>query len=185
MTVVVVGIGNDHRRDDGVGPAVAAALAVGQLPGVRVLTCAAEPTAILDAWDGSALAVIIDAVVGPDAVPGRVRRCTAEDLAVAGGISSHDLSLAQTYELGQALGRAPQRLVVVAIDAADLGHGTGLSPAVAAAVSHAVEVVRAEIIQWSRTGPGGRLAGDPAEESAHQQPQPARRVVDVHRGVST
>ncbi len=145
MTVVVVGIGNDHRRDDGVGPAVATALATHPLPGVRVLTCAAEPTAILDAWDGAALAVVIDAVAGPDTVPGRVRRCTAADLAGAGGISSHDLSLAQTYELGRVLGRAPGCLVVVAIDAADTGHGTGLSPAVAAAVPYAVELVRAEI----------------------------------------
>ena len=33
---VVIGIGNDHRRDDGVGPAVARAVAARSLPGVRV-----------------------------------------------------------------------------------------------------------------------------------------------------
>ena len=53
--IVVIGIGNDHRRDDGIGPAVAAAVAARGLPGVRVHRCAAEPTAILDAWDGSRL----------------------------------------------------------------------------------------------------------------------------------
>ncbi len=58
---VVIGVGNTDRRDDGVGPAVAAEVAADCPAGVRVLTCAVEPTAILDAWDGADLAVVIDA----------------------------------------------------------------------------------------------------------------------------
>ena len=75
---VVVGIGNPHRRDDGVGPAVAARVAARRLPGVRVIDCAAEPAALLEAWAGAPLAVLVDAVSG--GVPGRVRlqRATEE-----------------------------------------------------------------------------------------------------------
>ncbi|HEY5151559.1 MAG TPA: hydrogenase maturation protease [Mycobacterium sp.] len=143
MTAVVIGIGNDHRRDDGVGPVVAAAVAA-QRPGVQVLCCAAEPTAILDAWEGATRAVIVDAAApGDDAVPGRVRRCTLGDLAETRAVSSHDLNLAQTYRLGRVLGRAPAEVVVITVDAADGGHGVGLTPDVMAAVPQAVSAVLA------------------------------------------
>lgn len=134
---VVIGIGNAFRSDDGIGPAVAAQLAA---RGVSAVTCAAEPTAILDAWAGSALAVLVDAAAG--GVPGRIRQCTIEDLADAAPVSSHDLGLRQTYELGLMLGRAPGALVVVTVDVADTGHGVGLSPAVADALPGAVRLVQ-------------------------------------------
>ncbi len=152
---VVIGIGNPLRRDDGIGPAVAAGLAGHDLPGTRVLTCAAEPTALLDAWEGAALAVLIDAVAGDR--PGRVRTCSLVDLAEAAPVSSHDLGLRQAYELGRVLGRAPESVIVVTVDVADTGHGQGLSPAVAAALPDAVCAVVA-------------LLGQQADESTHQNP---------------
>ena len=136
---VVIGIGNDHRRDDGIGPAVAAAVADRGLPGVRVLRCAAEPTAVLDAWAGADVAVIVDAVVGP--TPGRIGHCSLEAVTESATLSSHDVNLRQTYELGRALGRAPALVVVVTIDVADTGYGSGLSPAVATALPRAVAAV--------------------------------------------
>ncbi len=158
VRAVVIGIGNIHRRDDGIGPEVAEVIARQDIPGVRVRTCPAEPTALLDAWAGADIAVIVDAAAGGS--PGRVRRCTPHDLAAAAPVSSHDLNLAQAYELGVALGRAPQSVVVVAVDVADTGHGTGLSPAVAAAVPAA----SAEVLS-ALGGPALQV-----EESAHQGP---------------
>ncbi|AQT79729.1 hypothetical protein B1R94_11325 [Mycolicibacterium litorale] len=151
MTVVVIGVGNELRRDDGVGPAVAAEVARQCPPGVRVVTCAVEPTAILDAWDGTELAVIVDAVSSAqptDVRAGRVRPCTVADVADAGGCGSHEMSLPQIYALGRALGRVPGRVVVVAVDAADVGYGVGLSAPVAAAVPAAAAAVHAELGRW-------------------------------------
>ena len=136
---VVIGIGNDHRRDDGIGPAVAAVLAARARPGLRVVACGGEPAEILDAWTGADLAVLVDAADG--GIPGRIRQCAIEDLADPVPLSSHDLGLRQTYELGRALDRVPAALVVVAVDVADTGHGLGLSPAVAAALPEVVRVV--------------------------------------------
>lgn len=149
----VIGIGNSFRRDDGVGPAVVTALD-GDCAGVRVLTCAAEPAAILDACDGAALAVLVDAAVGTR--PGRVSVCGLDDLAPSRPVSSHELSLHQTFELGRALGRAPRSVVVVSVGVADTGHGRGLSPSVFAALPEAVRVVRA-------------VLAEQIEESADQQ----------------
>jgi hydrogenase maturation protease len=151
---VVIGVGNAARRDDGVGPAVAAAVAVG--PDVAVVTCPAEPTAILDAWAGAALAVVVDAAVGVP--PGRVCVGSIDDIAAPEkSFSSHDLSLQHTWELGRALGRAPDELVVVSIGISDAGHGFGFSPVVAAALPEAVRTVE-------------RLLGEQTHEPDDQQP---------------
>lgn len=95
------------------------------------------------------MAVVVDAARGDE--PGRVRRCTVDDLAETAPVSSHDLNLAQTYSLGRVLGRAPRRVVVVTIDVADLDHGSGLSPAVAAGAQDAAAVVLAELARFRLT----------------------------------
>ena len=154
---VVIGIGNTFRRDDGIGPAVAADIAGRELPGIRVLSCPAEPTAILDAWQGATRAVLIDAAVGDR--PGRVRRSGVDELAESRPVSSHDLDLRQTFELGRALGRVPSSITVVSVDVADTGHGEGLTPAVAAALPEAVRAVL-DVLDVLGTG----------EESRDQQP---------------
>ena len=156
--VVVIGIGNPYRLDDGVGPAVAAAVAAHGRQGVRVVISAAEPTAILDAWAGATLVVLVDAAAG--GTPGRVRVGTLEDFAESAAVSSHDLSVRQTYGLAAVLDRAPAALLVVTVDVAEVGYGEGLSPAVAAALPVAVcavlSAIDVRILQH-------------AEKTAHQQ----------------
>lgn len=144
MTVVVIGLGNEFRRDDGIGPAVAAAVERLHLHDVRVQTASDDPTALLDAWDGAELAVIVDAAAGEGATAGRLRRWTP-DQTPPSAVSSHALNLTAVHALGRALGRTPLRLVVFTVDAADVGHGIGLSPDVLDAVPAAAAAVAAEI----------------------------------------
>jgi hydrogenase maturation protease len=142
---VVIGIGNEYRRDDGVGLAVADEIAKRELPGVRVLKAIGEPGAILDAWTGAPIVVVVDAAMGEGSVPGRIRRWTPGDDAESGVVSSHALGLPQTYALGQALGQIPEALVVLTVDVADTGHGVGLTSAVAEAIPKVIEAVLAEL----------------------------------------
>jgi hydrogenase maturation protease len=153
----VIGIGNSFRRDDGVGIAVAERIAEHGLPGVRVVTATGEPAALLEAWSGAARAVVVDAAAGSESTPGRIRRWTNRDLDAAPVVSSHALGLAQTCALGHALGRMPDELVVFTVDVADTGHGLGMTPAVAAAVTDVVEAVLAELNRCARVPaePGG------------------------------
>ena len=144
--IVVVGLGNSYRSDDGVGIVAAAALKDLALPGVRVVTGIAEPMGLLDAWSGAKLAVVIDAGVATPSMPGGIRRCTLGDVVDAPeGLSSHRIDIARTRALGQVLGRLPEALVVFTIEAADTGHGIGLTPRVAAAVPEVVNMALAEI----------------------------------------
>ena len=143
--VLVIGIGNDFRGDDGVGLAVAAEIANRQLHDVHVLTATGEPAAILEDWTGISLVVAVDAAMGEGSTAGTIRRWMPGDDTAPNVVSSHALGLPQTFALGQALGRIPQRLVVFTVDVEDISHGVTLTPAVAAAVPAAVEAILAEL----------------------------------------
>jgi hydrogenase maturation protease len=162
--IVVIGLGNRYRGDDGVGVAAAAEVNRLALPGVRVVTDIAEPAGLLEAWSGATLAVVIDAAVGTPPRPGRVRRCGLRDVAAGDGLSSHSVDLVRTHALGEALGRVPDELVLLAVEVADTDHGTGLTPQVARAVPKVLRMALAEIMlrrgrgrpaAAGRTGTGG------------------------------
>lgn len=149
--VVVIGLGNRYRRDDGVGIVIATALNELVLAGVRVVTDIVEPMSLIEAWSGAGLAVVIDAAAVTPSAPGRVRRCTLSDVAdAAEGLSSHDLDLAPTYALGQALDRVPDELVIFTVEVADTTDGVGLTPQVAVAVPQVVGMAADEISRARR-----------------------------------
>lgn len=142
----VIGIGNELRRDDGIGPVVAAEVQRREIPGVRVVISHGEPTGLLDAWAGARLAVVIDAVVGEPATPGQWHRITADHVSPPTGTAgTHGLSVPEAMELGRVLDRRPQQLIVYAVDVADVSIGLGLSAPVAAAVPVLVDAVLHEL----------------------------------------
>lgn len=152
---VVIGVGNEYRRDDGFGPVVAARLAQlretdHRLSTVDITASDGEPTRLIDLWTGAELAVVVDAVHDGCDHGGHRYELVLDDrgddalagLAADRSASSHGISLGSTVELGRALGRLPRRLVVVAVGGTEFGFGTGLTPEVAAEVEPVVERVR-------------------------------------------
>jgi hydrogenase maturation protease len=152
---VVIGVGNEFRRDDGAGPAVIARLRDLAPPGVRLVVTDGEPARLVEAWTGAALAVVVDAVRAEPSHPGNIHRFVLDQPRAGArrGASSHGLGLDDAIALAAALDRMPGRLVVHAIEAADLTQGPGLSPPVAAAVD---TVTRAVL---------GDLDGQPSERT--------------------
>jgi sulfhydrogenase subunit alpha len=134
--VVVIGVGNEFRRDDGAGPAVVGRLRDLVPPDVDLVVTDGEPTRLMEAWTGTALAIVVDAVRAQPAQPGRVHRFVVDRPGTGSprAASSHGLGLDDAISLAVALDRMPGRLIVHAIEASDLTQGTGLTPAVAAAV---------------------------------------------------
>jgi hydrogenase maturation protease len=160
--VVVIGVGSEYRRDDGVGPAVIAALrSVGVPDGVELTVSDGEPTRLLEAWTGAELVVIVDAVRGASPTPGRLHRtelgAPATEPGTAGRTvaSSHGLGVLDAVALARALGRAPSRVVVHTVEAGDLGFGPGLSPAVENAVPVVLRAVLADVAGATANGRKG------------------------------
>ncbi|MGZ4506242.1 MAG: hydrogenase maturation protease [Blastococcus sp.] len=143
----VIGVGNEFRRDDGVGPAVVALLDSCRLPGVRVVATDGEPTALLEAWSGVDLAVVVDAVRCDPSLPGRLHRTDLRSppTAPAGRASSHGLGLHEALRLARALDRTPPRIVAYLVEVDDVGFGRQLSPAVSAAVPRVAAAVLTEL----------------------------------------
>ncbi|MET9392963.1 hydrogenase maturation protease [Streptomyces sp. NPDC006624] len=157
--IAVIGVGNEFRRDDGVGWAVAARLreraGSGALPpGTVVATCDGEPGRLIGLWEGAGLAVVVDAAHAHPGRPGTVHRLEldAERLGRPPTTSSHGLGLGEAVDLARALGRLPGRLVVYAVEGADDSLGTGLTPAVEGAVAPLVASVEDEIARYRSAG---------------------------------
>ncbi|HEY5015177.1 MAG TPA: hydrogenase maturation protease [Streptosporangiaceae bacterium] len=169
---VVVGVGNEFRRDDGAGPEVIARLRARQ-PGDADLSCVTlavsdgEPGRLIDLWEGTSLAVVIDAVRDSSLSPGHTCQLAADALAglADGAASTHGIGLGDTVELARALGRLPERLTVLAVVGRDFGFGAGLTAEVAAAVAELVEQVRCIVRQPGRgKGMGVRVTPGPFGE---------------------
>lgn len=116
-------------------------------PGVEVRECGGEPGSLLDAWEGKRAALIIDAA-SSGAAPGTLHRFDASAgplPASLGSCSTHGLGVGEAIELARALGRLPERIIVLCVEGQDFGAQTRLSPSVAGAVVRAAEAVLADV----------------------------------------
>ncbi|WP_224281970.1 hydrogenase maturation protease [Streptomyces sp. LS1784] len=148
--IVVIGVGNEYRHDDGAAVAVLAELATAGLAADRLTLCDGEPTRLMELWEGADLAVVVDAVHGHPGEPGRIHSVTVDaDHLLAdplvdeeAAVGTHGLGLGHGIALAAALGRLPRELRIIAVEGADFSIGEGLSPAVAGALPGVVAEVR-------------------------------------------
>lgn len=145
--MLIVGVGNRMRRDDGVGPAIADRLRDAAPPGWRIVEHNGDGAALMERWKDGAAALIADATRS-GAVPGTIVRIAANQEKVPANLfhySTHAFGVAEAVETARALGRLPGRIVVFGIEGADFSIGEGLSPEVNAAIDRVVTLIRSEI----------------------------------------
>jgi hydrogenase maturation protease len=149
---LVLGLGNPILTDDGVGihilREVRSRLAQ-PLPGdigVDLAEASVGGLRLLDALAGYHSVILVDAIQTSGGIPGAIYRLSPETVGAsmhAG--STHDLSFQGALAWGRQMGmRLPgdSRIVVVAVEAADvLAFGEQCTPAVAAAIPLAADLV--------------------------------------------
>jgi hydrogenase maturation protease len=144
VKTLVAGVGNIFCSDDGFGVEVARRLAQDTEReavkvadyGIRGLHLAYE---LMDGYDAL---ILVDAVCRGGA-PGTVYVIDPEVTGMdAEPMDGHDLTPEAVLRAVASLGGHLGRVVVVGCEAGDLSEGIGLSPPVAGAVEHAVELVR-------------------------------------------
>jgi hydrogenase maturation protease len=141
--VVVIGVGNVLRGDDGAGLIAAERIGERVPEGVRVVLCEQEPSRLIDAWQGAWAAAIVDAV-SSGAEPGALHRFDASAEPVPAQTfrsSTHAFGVGEAIELARALGRLPNRVVVYGVEGVEFQPGADLTPAVDAALRDVVEAV--------------------------------------------
>lgn len=161
LPVVVIGVGNPYRRDDGVGPAVIRRLRHAGMQGATLAESDGEACALIMLWERRRLAILVEAVQANPAHPGRIHRLIAPRPSPerARTTSSHATDMGEAVALARELNRLPDRMIVFGVEAADTGFGTGLSPAVAVAVDRVAAELAAELC--ARLSPD--LRGVPAD----------------------
>ncbi|GAA1115878.1 hydrogenase maturation protease [Streptomyces javensis] len=141
--VVVIGVGNTYRRDDGAGPAVIEALRSRAPEGTVLTDSDGEPGRMLGLWRRQDAVVVVEVVHAHPGQPGRLHTLTAERAArcAVRSASTHALGLGETFALAAALDRMPSELTVHAVEGEDFGLGRGFSTAVADALPELIRHV--------------------------------------------
>jgi len=151
--VLVLCLGNDILRDDGVAWAVASALEAEPIesrtpnPESRSFTVKRSALSgfyLLDELSGWERVLVVDAVQTGRHPPGTVLSFPFEALGTDAGPSPHAVGLPTVIRLGRQSGvPLPSWIHIVAIEADDMvSFVEGLTPAVEAAVPRAVDVIR-------------------------------------------
>jgi hydrogenase maturation protease len=147
---LVLGLGNELRGDDGIGPAVIRELAERPdlPPGVTVLDGGLAGVDTILLLKDAARAIIVDAA-DQGLAPGEWRRVPVAmliDHAIGKERgSAHSSGLAQALALGQALGSLPPHLVVYAIQPERVDFSPGLSDALHAAIPSLCQAIISEL----------------------------------------
>jgi hydrogenase maturation protease len=144
---LVIGYGNELRRDDGVGPCIARAVADWGLPDVCALAVHQLTPELAEALAGAREVFFVDAAAGAD-VAVQVHPVPPD----AGSLPlGHISSAAELLALAEALyGRRP-RAWLVSVPARDFDFGEGLSPTAA----RGMELV----VRWLRRHVAAEAAG--------------------------
>jgi len=146
-SIVVIGVGNEYRSDDGAGIAVARRLRALFSTGVTVLEQSGEGAALIEAWKGATWVMLVDAVRS-SAPPGTIHRLDARAAPVPTGFfhySTHAFSVAEAVELARSLNQLPVHLIVYGIEGENFTAGVELSSAVKQAAEAVVERAAIEV----------------------------------------
>jgi hydrogenase maturation protease len=154
---LILGLGSLFRGDDGVGPAVVAALQKRDLPrGVIIEDGGTPGLELVLLWQGYRRVFIVDAAdMGLE--PGTWRRFLLEEASLPFADSSlqgtlHGVGLAESIALAEALDVLPPQIVFYGVQPAHIGWSASLSEAVRSAVSPVCDAILHEV-------------GDPADQT--------------------
>ena len=143
LKALVLGLGNRLRGDDGAGDEVMNLLEERRIEGVEVRRLGGEAVDLMEAWEGKAKVIVVDAVRS-GAPAGTLHRFQVDRDPVPlqlFGKSTHTFSVAEAIELARALGKLPSCLTLYGLEGTSFGIGEPVSPSVQSALPHLLEQI--------------------------------------------
>ncbi|HEX9896995.1 MAG TPA: hydrogenase maturation protease [Dehalococcoidales bacterium] len=148
--VVVMGIGNLLRKDDGVGiHALQKLQETGSFPAdinVEFIDCGIEPDISIFLESSVDKLVIIDAVQA-HGKPGAIYRLTPDVLESERQdiVSAHDLNLRESLIMMRLFGNLPVETVIIGVEPGEMKWGTTLTPEVEVKFPELISIILREI----------------------------------------
>jgi hydrogenase maturation protease len=151
--ILICGVGNKLKRDDGLGPFVVEELENKEMPqGVDVADFGISGFKCALKLEGYKKVVFVDAISLPGSEPGRLHRLRINRDALMRSpklsdfsVSMHETDLERIMATAAVLNIYPDEVVIVGCEPADTAVGLGLTPSVAAAVPQVISLVMQEL----------------------------------------
>jgi len=146
--VLVIGIGNEYRGDDGIGLAVIRALQARLPENARLMECDGDCSVLFEAWKDAGKVILVDAAIS-GARAGTISRFDAHTQTIPANYtfsSTHAFGIAETLALARVLDQLPPCLMVYGIEGKHFTSGESLSPQVRKALPKVVEQVMLDIL---------------------------------------
>ena len=146
--IVLIGIGNEYRSDDGLGLEIVRQLNKMNLPNTVAIEQSGDGIALMELLQKADTVFLFDAVHSGSAKPGTIHRLNAHQRDIPRrffNYSTHDFSVAEAIELTRTLDQLPSHLILYGIEGAVFSTGAGFSPEVNAAISKVLSQVLSEI----------------------------------------
>jgi hydrogenase maturation protease len=146
--MLLIGVGNKMRGDDGVGVWVAEQVAH-QHPTIRTRILSGEGAGVIDALAGESRVVLVDATRSgkPAGSIGRIDAIAQQLPSGLFNYSSHAFGVAEAIEMARVLGQLPVDLTIYGVEGGSFAAGEGLS----AEVLQAAKSIVIDIIDYERT----------------------------------
>ena len=145
--ILLIGIGNEYRCDDGIGLNVIRALKARELPDTLLIESSSDGAELIEMFSSARIAILVDAV-SSGGKPGAIYRFDALTQPIPTQLSfqsTHVFGIAEAIELARVLEQLPPSLVVYAIEGENFSTGVGLSSKAREAVQKVVEQVSCEV----------------------------------------
>lgn len=145
--VLVIGIGNEFRCDDGIGLHVARRLRKLNLSNVKVIEKSGEGAQLIDLWKGETDVIVIDAT-SSGSEPGTIHRLAASERKIPSKFfhySTHNFSVAEAIELARTMKQLPKNLLLYGIEGRDFSRGVEITPVVQKAGEYVVDLILEEV----------------------------------------
>lgn len=145
--ILLIGVGNEYRSDDGLGILAAREIRRRNIPGVVVMEQSGDGTALMEAWEKFDSVIIVDALAS-GAASGDVRWLDAAREPLPGHLvhtSTHAFGVVEAIELSRTLHTLPCTLMLYGIEGKLFDPGPGLTDPVLRSMPDMLASIESEL----------------------------------------
>lgn len=158
--IKVIAVGNDLYGDDGVGNAVLQVLEkMPKMKGIELIDGATDALGLIDHFKGVDHVIIVDAAQMGE-IPGTIKVFNKEEVKLKikmDHLSVHGISLAETFDIAQAVDSLPEKITIIGIEPKNIGISQKLSEVVTQSIPEIVSNI-INLTQINNSLSGGSYA---------------------------